>query len=79
MFKDWKRALWRAPLHLLGSLPVALIALVVPPIGAAYVKWRQSAEDADVAANRDTVEKALVDFYTQTVFVSNVLKLWGWF
>lgn len=76
LFKDWKRALWRAPLHLAASVPVAAVSLVVPPVGTKYVKWRVGAEADDQAAGRDTPEKAAVDLYTQTILVESVLKLW---
>ena len=76
LFRDWKRAFWRAPLHLLGSLPVAAASLVVPPIGRAYVEWRARAEQADVDEGRDTPEKSEIDLYGQTVLVSSVLKVW---
>ena len=77
LFPDWKRALWRAPLHLLGSLPVAAVSLVVPPVGTAYIGWRTRAEQDDQAAGRDTPEKAAIDLYTQTALVRGVLKVWG--
>lgn len=77
MFSDWKRAVWRAPLHILGSLPVAAVALIAPPVGDAYVAWRIAAEKADEAAGRDTPEKAQVDLYSQTALVYAALKAWG--
>lgn len=76
-FKDWKRAIWRAPLHILGSLPVAAVSLIVPPVGDAYMAWRQAAEHDDEVAGRDTPEKAEVDLYTQTALVKVALKVWG--
>jgi hypothetical protein len=77
MFSDWKKAIWRAPLHMLGSLPVAGVSLLIPPIGKTYLAWRTKAEAADVAAGRDTPEKGQIDLYTQTALVVRVLNIWG--
>jgi hypothetical protein len=76
LFSDWKRAILRAPLHILGSLPVAAVALIAPPVGEAYVSWRSLAEQADEAAGRDTPEKAAIDLYSQTALVKAALKVW---
>jgi hypothetical protein len=77
LFPDWKRALWRAPLHILMSAPVAAASLIVPPAGKAYIAWREDAERQDFLAGRDSSEKATVDLYTQTALVRGVLKLYG--
>jgi hypothetical protein len=76
MFKDRRRALWRAPFHLLFSVPVAIATLVAPSVGTAYINWRVAAEKADEATGRDTPEKAAIDLTTQTVLVRGVLKIW---
>jgi hypothetical protein len=75
--KDWKRAFYRAPLHLLMAAPVAAVALVVPPVGRRYIRWRTRAEQEDVMMGRDTPEKSEIDLYTQTAPVAAVLKIWG--
>jgi hypothetical protein len=77
MFKDVGRAVWRAPLHILGSIPVAAVSLIIPPLGQKYVNWRIGAEQADEATGRDSPEKSQVDLYTQTALVKAVLKVWG--
>ncbi len=77
IFRDWKRALWRAPLHLLGSIPVAAASLIIPPLGKSYINWRTRAEQKDVFFKRDTAEKAEVDLYTQTVLVRGILGIYG--
>jgi hypothetical protein len=77
IFKDWKRALWRAPLHLLMGATIAPVALVMPPLGRRYVRWRTRAEQEDMQMGRDTPEKAEIDLYTQTIPVRLVLKIWG--
>jgi hypothetical protein len=77
MFKDWKKAIWKAPLHVLLSAPVAAVSAVVPPIGKKYVKWRTRAEGDDESTGRDTPEKARIDLYTQTVLVRKVLEIYG--
>jgi len=77
LFSDWKRALWRAPLHILMSAPVAAASLIVPPAGKAYIGWRTKAEQDDEAAKRDTPEKAQIDLYTQTALVRGALRIYG--
>jgi hypothetical protein len=77
VFKDWKRAFWRAPMHLLFSAPIAAASLAVPPLGKKYIAWRTKAEKADEAAGRDTPEKAQVDLYSQTALVRGVLRIYG--
>jgi len=64
-------------LHILGSIPVAVASLVVPPLGKKYVKWRTEAEADDEEDGRDTPEKAKIDLLTQTVLVKGVLKIYG--
>ena len=77
LFKDWKRAALRAPLHLLMSVPFAAAALVAPPLGKRYISWRVAAEKDDEVNGRDTPEKAAIDLYTQTALVHRVLGLYG--
>jgi hypothetical protein len=67
---------FKAPLHFLGSIPVAAVSLVAPPVGQKYVDWRIKTEQADVDGGRDTPEKAKIDLASQTVAVRGVLKLW---
>lgn len=75
--KDWKRAIWRVPMHMLLSTPVAASSLVIPPIGRAYVNWRIRAEKNDVAMGQDSPMKASVDLYSQVTIVRGTLKLYG--
>ena len=75
--KDWKRAIWRVPLHMMMSAPVAASSLVLPPIGRAYVNWRFRAEKRDVAEGKDSPMKASVDLYSQVSLVRGTLKLYG--
>lgn len=75
-FPDKTRAILRAPLHILGSIPVAVMTLVAPDLGEGYVDWRTVAEQEDVAHGRDSVRKARVDLVTQTALVRGVLWLW---
>ena len=74
--KDWKKAVWRVPLHIALSIPVAAGTLVVPPVGKAYVKWRIRAEQQDIASGSDTSGKAAIDLYSQTAIVRGVLKMY---
>lgn len=74
--KDWKRAVWRVPLHIALSAPVAAGSLIVPPLGKKYVRWRVKAEKLDQAQGRDTCMKALVDEYSQTALVRAVLRIY---
>lgn len=76
LFSDWKRALWRAPLHILLSVPVAAATVVVPPLGKKYIGWRTRAENDDNLTGRDSPEKAEIDLYTQTALVRGVLKIY---
>jgi len=76
-FPDKTRAILRAPLHVVLSIPPAAISLVAPSIGEAYIAVRQEAEDADYKQGRDSARKAAVDLKTQTFLVKVVLKLWG--
>lgn len=75
--KDWKRAIWRVPMHMALSVPVAASSLVIPPIGRAYVNWRIRAEKNDVASGKDSPMKASVDLYSQVTIVRGTLKLYG--
>lgn len=75
-FPDLHRAVWRVPLHLLLSIPVAAAAAVVPPAGKAYIHWRERAETADLATGRDSAAKSAVDLYSQTALVRATLTLW---
>ena len=77
MFKDYKRAVWRVPLHIALSLPFAALALPLPMMGRKYIAWRERSEQDDVTAGRDTPEKAAIDLYSQTALVDSVLKVWG--
>jgi hypothetical protein len=76
-FPDKKRAILRAPLHVLLSIPFAAASLVVPKVGEKYVEWRDNAEEEDFIFGRDSAAKAKVDFVTQTWLVKKVLRLWG--
>ena len=67
----------KAPLHVLGSLPVAAVSLFAPPVGEAYCSWRIASENDDEAQGRDTPEKAKIDLRSQTALVYAALKLWG--
>jgi hypothetical protein len=64
--------IFKAPLHILASVPIAAAALVVPPIGKRYVAWRAKSERADQVAGRDTPEKAKIDLWSQTALVKGV-------
>ena len=77
LFHDWKRAIWRAPLHVLLSVPVAAASVVVPPLGKKYISWRARAEKDDNLTGRDSPEKAAIDLYTQTFLVRGVLRIYG--
>lgn len=74
--KDWKRAIWRVPLHMALSAPVAASSFVIPPIGKSYVNWRIRSEKKDVASGRDTPTKASIDLYSQVALVRGVLKIY---
>jgi hypothetical protein len=74
--RDWKRAFWRSPLHIVASLPVAAATFVVPPVGKRYVRWRTEAEANHVLQGKDTPGKAEVDLYGQTIFVRKVLGIY---
>ena len=74
-FPDKTRAIVRAPLHVLGSIPVAALAIVAPDVGEDYIDWRKRAEAEDVEEGRDSVPKAKVDLLTQTAAVKGVLWL----
>lgn len=75
--KDWKKAIWRAPLHIALSAPVAAASLVIPPLGKKYVQVRTDAEQRDRARGTDTCMKATIDLYTQTALVRAVLRIYG--
>ena len=68
--------IFKAPLHFLGSVPVAAVTLVSPPLGQRYIQWRRGAERDDVTQGRDTPQKGRIDFVSQTILVKGVLKLW---
>lgn len=73
-----KLAGWfKAPLHVLGSIPFAAASLVVPKVGKKYVRWRKEAEQDDVEDGFDTPEKAKVDLASQTILVRGVLRIYG--
>ncbi|SRR5260370_36571166 len=74
--RDWKKAIWKVPLHIALSAPVAAASLTVPPIGKKYVRWRIRAEMHDLCANRDTKMKAEIDLYSQTALPRAVLRLY---
>lgn len=76
-FPDRKRAILRAPLHVLLSIPFAAASIAVPSAGERYIAWRKRAEAEDQAAGRDSPKKAAVDLATQTALVRGVLWLWG--
>jgi hypothetical protein len=69
--------IFKAPIHFIGSIPVAAVSLVAPPVGKRYVRWRKEAEQDDVENDRDTPEKAKIDLASQTIAVKGVLRLWG--
>jgi hypothetical protein len=69
--------IFKAPIHFLGSIPIAAVSLVAPPVGKKYVRWRKEAEEDDVEAGRDTPEKAKIDLTSQTIAVKGVLRIWG--
>lgn len=73
---DWKRAIWRVPLHIALSLPVTAATVVVPPVGKAYVEWRERAEVHHVVVGSDSPQKATIDLYTQTALPRSILKLY---
>ena len=75
--KDWKKAIWRTPLHLAMSLPVAAVSLPAPWLGRSYVHWRARSEQSDERFERDTAMKAAIDFYTQTILVRRVIAIYG--
>lgn len=75
--RDWKKAIWRVPLHIAGSLPVAAASLIVPVAGEKYVHWRERAETEDQTAHRDTSVKSMIDLYSQTAIVRAVLRVYG--
>jgi hypothetical protein len=70
--------IFKAPLHFLGSIPVAAVTLVAPPVGRKYVDWRRRAEREDINDGRDTIEKAKIDLASQTIAVKAVLKWHNW-
>ena len=74
--KDWKKAIWRSPLHILLSAPVTVATIVVPPVGKKWIQWRTSAEASHVVEGKDTPQKATIDLYTQTALVRRVLKFY---
>lgn len=71
--RDWKRAIWRVPLHFVLSSPVAATSFVIPPLGKKYVNWRIASEKNDVAGGRDTPMKASIDLYSQVALVKGAL------
>jgi hypothetical protein len=75
--RDWKKAIWRAPLHIALSAPVAGVSLVIPPLGKKYVQARVQAEAHDLKDESDTCMKATIDLYTQTALVRAVLRMYG--
>lgn len=75
--KDWKKAIWRVPLHIALSLPFTAASIVVPPAGKAYVRWRIRAEKQDAARGLDTCMKATIDLYGQTALPRAILKMYG--
>jgi hypothetical protein len=75
--KDWKKAIWRAPLHIAVSAPVAATTLVIPPLGKKYIQARTQAEQHDLKDGSDTCMKATIDLYTQTALVRAVLRMYG--
>lgn len=76
-FPDKKRAILRAPLHVLLSIPFAAVSIVDPEGGDDYIEWRKKAEASDVATGKDSRKKAAWDLTTQTFLVKKVLWLWG--
>jgi hypothetical protein len=77
LFRDWKKAIWKAPLHILLSAPVAAVSLIVPPLGKKYIAWRAQAEKNDEDSGRDTSEKATIDLYSQTALVKGAMRVYG--
>lgn len=75
--RDWKKAIWRVPLHITLSLPFTAATIVVPPAGKAYVRWRVRAEKKDAAKGLDTCMKATIDLYSQTALPRSILKIYG--
>lgn len=75
--KDWKKAVWRVPLHIALSAPVAAGTLVIPPLGKKYIRWRVKAESKDIAQHADTCIKGTIDLYSQTALVRGVLRVYG--
>jgi len=75
--KDWKKAVWRVPLHILLSAPVAAVTVVIPPLGKKYVRARIRAEQNDAARGLDTCMKATIDLYSQTALVRAILRMYG--
>lgn len=76
-FPDKKRAILRAPLHVVMSIPFAAATLIAPSVGDRYVQWRVAAELDDVKGGRDSEKKAAVDLKTQTALVRAALWLRG--
>lgn len=75
--KDWKKAVWRVPFHIALSVPVAASALVIPPLGTKYIRWRIKAESQDIAQHADTCMKGTIDLYSQTALVRGALRIYG--
>ena len=75
--RDWKKAVWRVPLHIALSLPATAASFVVPPIGKRYVRWRIRAETKDAQDGADTCMKATIDLYSQTALPRAVLRIYG--
>lgn len=69
--------MWRVPLHIAASAPVAAASLAVPPAGETFVCWRFRAEQQDLARHVDTCMKATIDFYSQTALVRAALRMYG--
>lgn len=78
-FPDLSRATRRVLPHLLMSIPFAAAAIIAPPVGRAYIRWRTRAESADQTAGRDSPLKAQVDLYSQTWLVNSALRFWHLF
>lgn len=77
-FPDRRRAILRAPLHVLLSVPFALGSIVKSDVGEDYIEWRTRAEKDDFNSGRDSARKAKVDLVTQTALVRGVLKIKRW-
>jgi hypothetical protein len=73
---DWKKAIWRSPLHIAGSIPVAAATIAIPPIGKKYIRWRTREEAHHVITGQDTPGKSEMDLYSQTALVRRVLRLY---